>query len=487
MSRYRYLKDLHFTPRFEQLGSVFVHPVRPTPLANPHMIHFNHNLCELLALTDSPDLQKEVLGYCSGHHIIPNTHPFATYYSGHQFGAYNPQLGDGRAIMLGEITTQDHQKWEFQLKGSGPTPFSRMGDGRAVLRSTIREYLASEALFHLNIPTTRALCLIGSSEKVYRETTETAAALIRVSPSHLRFGHFEYFYYTKQYEALNQLLQFVIHTYFPEIHLEQNPAQALFFSICQSTATLLAKWQGYGFQHGVMNTDNMSILGLTLDYGPFAFMDDFNYFSVCNHSDHSGRYSFDQQPSVAAWNLQALGQVFSYWLSIDIIKEGLELYRVTFEESYLSLMHQKVGLLHTASPETVYALIGLLHQHQIDYTCFFRALCDFSWPIQQPFLESCQQKSPAFHQWFADYHEKRTQQPHALLDINNQMKAVNPCYILRNYLAQKAITEATHGDFSELDRLMSILQNPFTEQTGQEGYAAPAPSWGKKLAVSCSS
>ena len=315
MSRYRYLKDLHFTPRFEQLGSAFVRHVLPTPIANPKMVHFNSNVCELLELTHSPELEQEVLGYCSGLHIIPQTHPFATYYSGHQFGTYNPQLGDGRAIMLGEMTTHHHQKWELQLKGSGPTPFSRMGDGRAVLRSTIREYLASEALFHLNIPTTRALCLITSSEKIYRETTETAAALIRVSQSHLRFGHFEYFYYTKQEDALNQLLQFVMNELItdeqiPEFRIHPNPAHALFLFICQNTGILLAKWQSYGFQHGVMNTDNMSILGLTLDYGPFAFMDDFDYFSVCNHSDHTGRYGFDQQPSVAAWSLQALSQAF---------------------------------------------------------------------------------------------------------------------------------------------------------------------------------
>jgi len=289
--------NLTFTNSFGSLGDTFSTRVTPTPFTTPaRLVHFNSSAATLLDLDPASQHDPAVAAIFSGKRPLPGADPLAMLYAGHQFGHYVPQLGDGRAIMLGEVTNQRGEKWEIQLKGSGLTPYSRDGDGRAVLRSSVREYLCSEAMHGLGIPTTRALCLVDSNDEVYREQIESGAMLTRLAPSHIRFGSFEVFFYRNQHAPLQALADFVIQHHYPELQDEPQPYTALLQTVIERTARLLAQWQAVGFAHGVMNTDNMSILGLTLDYGPYGFMEGYNPGFICNHSDYQGRYAFDQQP-----------------------------------------------------------------------------------------------------------------------------------------------------------------------------------------------
>lgn len=295
-----------FGRRFQSLPAACYRPVRPTPLPDPYWVAINHDLAQQLGMTLADGAGDSVRDLLCGNHCPPGCQPLAARYAGHQFGVYVPQLGDGRAVLLGDLPWLDGRA-EIQLKGAGPTPFSRGGDGRAVLRSSVREYLASEAMHGLGIATTRALCLIGSDAPVWREQPETAAVLTRVAPSFIRFGSFEVLCHQGQLRELTELADFVIRHWFAACRDAEAPYAALFAEVARRTAELLAQWQAAGFCHGVMNSDNMSILGLTLDYGPFAFLDGFDAGYVCNHSDPAGRYAFKQQPRVAQWNLQCLG------------------------------------------------------------------------------------------------------------------------------------------------------------------------------------
>jgi uncharacterized protein YdiU (UPF0061 family) len=302
-------ETLPWTNSFAGLSEAFYSRVKPTPFAStPKLIHFNKSAAELVGLTTSTPEDETLINMLSGRSLPTGTDPLAMLYAGHQFGHFVPQLGDGRAIMLGEVTHEHHGKWELQLKGSGLTPYSRDGDGRAVLRSTIREYLCSEAMHGLGIPTTRALAMIGTDDEVYREKIEPGAILTRMAPSHVRFGSFEVFFYRNQFEQIHQLADYVIEHHYPELKDQAHPYLALLENVMQRTARLIAQWQSVGFAHGVMNSDNMSILGLTLDYGPFGFMETYQPGYICNHSDHTGRYAFDQQPEIGLFNLSCLAQ-----------------------------------------------------------------------------------------------------------------------------------------------------------------------------------
>ncbi|HEY6093375.1 MAG TPA: YdiU family protein, partial [Gallionellaceae bacterium] len=307
----RKLEQLNFDNTFARLPATFHSRLQPTPLGNPYLVSFNSRAAALIDLADDQALRPDFAEYFIGNRLLPGSEPLSMLYAGHQFGHYVPQLGDGRAILLGEIRNAAGELWDVQLKGAGPTPYSRSGDGRAVLRSSIREYLCSEAMHGLGIPTTRALCIVGSDDEVYRERIETAAVVTRLAPSHVRFGSFEVFYYRQQVAQIEALADYVIARHFP--HLTGVPGRfgRLLHEVMTRTARLMARWQAVGFMHGVMNTDNMSILGLTFDYGPFGFMEAYNPGHVCNHSDHGGRYAFDQQPQIGLWNLTALAQAMS--------------------------------------------------------------------------------------------------------------------------------------------------------------------------------
>lgn len=334
---------LSFTTRWrDELPATYT-ALSPTPLKNARLIWHNDALAEQLAIPAALFDISTGAGVWGGESLLPGMSPLAQVYSGHQFGVWAGQLGDGRGILLGEQQLADGSTFDWHLKGAGLTPYSRMGDGRAVLRSTIRESLASEAMHYLGIPTTRALSIVTSDTPVYRETVEAGAMLIRVAQSHMRFGHFEHFYYRREPEKVRQLADFAIRHYWPQWQEDADKYQLWFNDVVTRTATLIADWQAVGFAHGVMNTDNMSILGLTMDYGPFGFLDDYVPDYICNHSDNQGRYSFDNQPAAALWNLQRLAQTLSPFIPVEALNDALDSYQLALLTRYGQRMRQKLG------------------------------------------------------------------------------------------------------------------------------------------------
>src|SRR5262245_9206548 len=412
-------------------------------------------------------------------------------YAGHQFGSWVPQLGDGRAILLGEVKNAAGERWDLHLKGAGKTMFSRFGDGRAVLRSSIREYLYGEALHALGVPTTRSLCIVGTDLEVYRESVESGAIIVRMAPSHVRFGSFEVFAHRGQTELVKTLADFVIDQHYAHLKDASDKYPAFLREVVARTARLIAKWQSVGFAHGVLNTDNMSILGLTLDYGPYGFMEDFDPGFICNHSDETGRYAFDQQPRIGYWNLGALAQALMPLITIDEARAAISAFADVFNAHILELMSAKLGLATTAEgdQELWTGLLDLLAEDRADYTIFFRALGIFRTgpgEINEP-IRKLSADASQFEVW-AERHRDRLRSGGSLdADRRARMDRVNPKYVLRNYLAQVAIEKAERKDFSEVDRLRGVLRMPFDEQPEMEHYAQPAPEWGRRLQVSCSS
>ena len=482
------LDTLPLTNSFAALPAAFHARVQPTPLMQPaQLIHFNPAAAALLNLDPASAAEQGFADIFSGRQALPGAEPVAMRYAGHQFGHYVAQLGDGRAIVLGETTTADGERWEIQLKGAGQTPYSRDGDGRAVLRSTIREYLCSEAMHGLGIPTTRALCITGTDDEVYREQIETAAVLTRLAPSHVRFGSFELFFYNNLHDELRALADYVIDHHFPALRDAQNPYIALLQTVVERTAQLLSQWQAVGFAHGVMNTDNMSVLGLTLDYGPFGFMESWQPGFVCNHSDYHGRYAFDKQPQVALFNLSCFAQTLLPMMDVDAAKAALESFQPAYERAYSDRMARKLGFA-AASPASDALLTELLAQMAdsgMDYTNLFRSLATLATgetSARDRFIDR-----ERFDRWLADYRALLARHTRTDPDWQAEMRRTNPKYILRNYLAQAAIEQAQAKDFAEVDRLFTILRSPFDEHPGMERYTAPPPDWAKNIQVSCSS
>jgi serine/tyrosine/threonine adenylyltransferase len=489
----RVLEDLQFDNSYARLPQDFHRRVPPTPFTEPaYLVSFNEDAARLIDLDPKEGKRPEFVEYFSGRRLLPGADPVALLYSGHQFGVNVSQLGDGRAILLGEVVNSQGEKWDLHLKGAGLTPFSRDGDGRAVLRSTIREYLCSEAMHGLGIPTTRALCIIGSDEKVWRESIETGAMLVRMAPTHVRFGSFEIFYYRRQMDHLTQLADYVIEQHFPQLIGMADRYVQFFTQVVTRTARLIAQWQAVGFAHGVMNTDNMSILGLTLDYGPFGFMDDYDPGFICNHSDHHGRYAFNQQPYIGLWNLSCLAQALLPLSSEEVLKAALHTYEPALNAHYTEFMCRKLGLQESAEEDggLVTDLLALLQSSRVDYTIFFRTLSGFqagseaeNHALRDYFLDRV-----AFDVWAQRYGERLTKERSQDAERRERMNRINPKYVLRNYLAQQAIELAIEKkDYSEIDRLHALLRDPFSEQPAMELYAAPPPNWGKHLSVSCSS
>jgi len=483
------LEDLKFNNTYQTLPSEFYRIVQPTVLPAPYLVSFNEQVAELIGLAASESARPEFVEYFGGNRVFADSTPISAIYAGHQFGSFVPQLGDGRAILLGEILNKNGERFDIQLKGAGKTPFSRMGDGRAVLRSTIREYLCSEAMFGLGIPTTRALCIVASDAPVYRETVETAAVLTRISPTHVRFGSFEVFYYRGQHEQVQQLADYVMLEFYPHLAEVENKYLEFLREVISRTAKLLANWQAVGFAHGVMNTDNMSILGLTIDYGPFGFLDEFDSDFICNHSDHAGRYAFNQQPVVALWNLSRLAQALVPLIEPEAGMAALDEYEAQFIEEYYKLMSAKLGLetVRDENIEIINQLLGLLQNNQTDYTVFFRRLCNFQKNDKNDHLQKMFMDEASFANWAKTYETRLNAEDSDDSARSEMMKRVNPKYILRNHLAQQAIEKAENKDYSEIDALLKVLQNPFDEQPAMERFAEPPPTGMKKVAVSCSS
>ncbi|NMP30637.1 YdiU family protein [Thalassotalea sp. M1531] len=470
-----------------------VRKVRPTPLVGSHIVAVSGDMLTELGLTKDDLHQTNFVEVFSGKALPEGGCHHAQVYAGHQFGQFVPQLGDGRAISLGEVKGSEFLRWDVQLKGAGQTPFSRMGDGRAVLRSCVREFLASEAMAALDIPTTRALSIIGSSQDVYREQVEKGAVMTRLAPSYIRFGHFEYWFHHGKKSELNQLADYCLATYFPECLTEEKPHLAMLQKIVQSTAELIALWQVHGFAHGVMNTDNMSILGLTIDYGPFGFLDDYDPKFICNHSDHTGRYAFEQQPSIGLWNLNALAVTFSDWLSVQEITQTLSQYEPIFVRHYLQLMQKKLGFSHWQEDDQ-YVLgewLNLLTKHKADYTLSFRQLNQVF--VKDSENEHCQVLLSQFSgdsaaiSWLNKYRQRLLEDEFADKARHQLQNQYNAKYILRNYLAQQVIEEAEQGNYQMLNELQKVLKAPFDEQPDFEKYAIQSPDWGKSLEISCSS
>lgn len=487
-----FMPALAFDNTFAQLPEAFYTKMPPEAFAaNPVLVHGNKDAAKLLGWDKSVFEHADFAAYFAGNKLLEGSEPLAMAYSGHQFGVWAGQLGDGRALLLGQIINADKQRFDIQLKGAGETPYSRMGDGRAVLRSCIREYLCGEAMHGLGIATTRSLCIVGTNEPVQRETLEPGAILTRVAESHIRFGHFEHFNHTVKDTSLVKLLaDHVIAEHFAGVSYEE-----WFLEVIHRTAIMIAQWQAVGFCHGVMNTDNMSILGLTLDYGPFGFMETYDPAYVCNHSDHQGRYAYNMQPSVAYWNLNALAFALESLIDIEDAKAMLKEYQPKLMATYKQLMAEKLGLASSTDEDASLwqQLLSLMRDYNADYTNTFRALsyidtlenkqaCD-------AFLSQFKRLDNISHEavlaWLNTYLKR------VAVEDNNRcarMVAVNPKYVLRNWVAETAIRAAEdNADYSVIDDVLQILKTPYQEHPEFDHFAQQAPESLRNLCVSCSS
>ncbi|MFM7331463.1 MAG: protein adenylyltransferase SelO [Brachymonas sp.] len=482
---------------FARLGDSFYTHLTAQALPSPYLAGQSRAMAQALGLEQHWLESEEALQALTGNALLLGSQPLASVYSGHQFGVWAGQLGDGRALLLGETRDKDGQPQEIQLKGAGRTPYSRMGDGRAVLRSSIREFLCSEAMHGLGIPTTRALAVTGSDAPIRREEMETAAVVTRVAPSFIRFGHFEHFAYNGMTQELKKLADDVIERFYPACKDAGNPYAALLKAVSERTAKMIAQWQSVGFCHGVMNTDNMSILGLTMDYGPFQFLDAFDPNHICNHSDDRGRYAYNKQPNIAYWNLFCLGQALLPLISPDgepdLAVAALEPYKTLFPQALHAQMCAKLGWkaheLDAAATESSKTVIENLYKvlaaSKVDYTIFWRRLSHAVASGNFDTASDVVLDRAAFDAWLLSFQEHSAQyscRPYADL-----MLKTNPAYVLRNHLGEQAIRAAKAKDFSEIERLQKLLESPFEEQVGMEAYATFPPDWASTIEISCSS
>jgi uncharacterized protein YdiU (UPF0061 family) len=504
----RPITDLSFDNSYARLHPAFYEVVDPTPLPDPYLVAFNPDAAALLDLDPEAARDPALPLYLSGATRIPGSEPIAEAYAGHQFGVWVPQLGDGRAFLLGQVRHGD-AIWDLHLKGGGKTRFSRFGDGRAVLRSVIREYLASEALHGLGIPTSRALSIVGSDFPVQRETVETAATLIRLAPSHVRFGTFEYFASRGEVDRVRELADHVIEGHYPDLAGDPDRIRRLFGMVTRRTGTLMAQWMAAGFAHGVMNTDNMSILGLTLDYGPYGFLDDYDPDFICNHTDVEGRYAFGRQPGIGMWSCARLGEAL---LVTDPAlanrgvpgsepdpalagwQEELESYWDAFTPEYGRLMRARIGLLTESetNPVLFRDLFALLRDQHADYTGFFRSLGSFDstlgvWPEgAAPGLPAGDDRA-RLDAWATGYAARLRAEGSVDVERRERMLRVNPRYVLRNWIAQEAIEQAQRKKFGLIEDLRRLFAAPYDEHPGMDRFAEPPTTTAREISVSCSS
>ena len=474
------LNELTLTNPYLTLPAKCYDKVSPTPLDVPYLIHANEDVAKVLDI-DKDELTSETfVKWLNGEYLHKNTEPFAMCYAGHQFGYFVPRLGDGRAVNIGTI-----DKYHLQLKGAGKTKYSRGGDGRAVLRSSIREYLVSEAMQGLKIPTTLCLGLIGSEHTVRREQREKGAIVCRVSTSWVRFGTFEYYAHKGMFKELQALADYVIDESFVHINGKKDPYVLLFNEVMVITARLMAQWMSVGFNHGVMNTDNMSIAGLTLDYGPFAFLDDFSHYHSANHSDEEGRYAFENQPSIAKWNLGSLMKALSPLAPLEKMEPILAIYDKVYMRYFHYYMCKKLGFEGTVEgdPELIDALLDMIESLHVDYTLFFRTLSHYEGD-RSDLLRTALYHEP-MHAWLDRYDARIKHLPTA--KRKEQMLSANPKYVLKNYILQEAIDAAEQGDFSVVGTLFTIAQNPFDEHPEFQRWAQATPQVFKNQRLSCSS
>jgi serine/tyrosine/threonine adenylyltransferase len=507
--------DPSTVPHSRQVYGAAYSRIQPTPVASPRLIAYSREVAELVGF--SPDdlaspLFAEVFG---GNALIEGMEPYAANYGGHQFGQWAGQLGDGRAITLGEVLNASGQRWELQLKGAGPTPYARRADGRAVLRSSIREFLCSEAMHHLGVPTTRALSLVLTGEQVLRDMfydgdakLEPGAIVCRVAPSFIRFGNFQLPASRGDQPLLNQLIDFTIRRDFPELLAggsepsSEDVRAEWFAQVGERTAAMIAGWMRVGFVHGVMNTDNMSILGLTIDYGPYGWVDDFDPHWTPNTTDAGGRrYRFGAQEQIAYWNLARFGEALaSVFDSLDPLHAGMERYVDELSRATKDNIATKLGFNQYLDDDLALMrdLQELLHQAEVDMTIFFRRLADVDLeapslaPLGEAFYDTAKrhEAEPAFMAWL-DRYADRARRDGAGPARRERMDRANPRYVLRNYLAQGAIDRAEQGDYTGIHELLGVLRRPYDDQPGAEAFDQKRPDWARHRAgcsmLSCSS
>jgi uncharacterized protein YdiU (UPF0061 family) len=477
------LDNLTLQTTYLSLDGEFYDMTDPTPLDDPYLISFNPKAAKLIGLNSNSGDDPLFVTLLNGTFIPKGVRPFSMCYAGHQFGHYAPRLGDGRAINLGSTNG-----WHLQTKGSGETRYSRSADGRAAMRSSIREYLMSEAMHHLGIPTTRALGIIGSQNKIIRNQIERAAIVMRLSPSWVRFGTFEYFYYFKEYEKLKSLTDYTITESYPHLQNDEDRYFKFFCEVVDRTAKLIAQWQGVGFCHGVMNTDNMSIAGLTIDYGPYAMLDDFDYGFVCNKTDKAGRYSYADQPNVSYWNLTMLSKALSPIIDKNRMQKKLDDYgNFLYPDAYIDVMREKLGLEMKLDEdvELITDLIGALQDAYVDYTHFFRTLSRYDGD-RMPLFDIAM-NPVVIHNWLELYDTRLAKETRTQPERQKTMLKNNPKYVLKNYMLQEAITLAERGDFSMVETLLHIAAHPFDELPEFERFAKETPEEHKNICLSCSS
>jgi serine/tyrosine/threonine adenylyltransferase len=490
------INALPFDNSFARLPTAFYRRIFPEPLNQPYVVAISESAAQLVGIEFSTWVNEDIAAVFAGNQLLDGSEPLAAVYSGHQFGDWAGQLGDGRVHLLGELSTSNGN-FELQLKGAGRTPYSRFADGRAVLRSSIREFLCSEAMAALGIPTTRALCVIGSDDLVQRETLETAAVVTRVAESFVRFGSFQHWSAHDREVELKLLADYIIDKFRPALRGAENPYAEFLRDVAKRTGALVAHWQAVGFMHGVMNTDNMSILGLTLDYGPFGFMEAFNAGHICNHSDHTGRYSFRAQPRIAQWNCYALADAMQPLIGHpDICKEIVDAgFTTGFNNTFGELMHNKLGLATTidSDDEFIADTFALLQRTHVDYTLFFRRLSELPSHIARGDRAADEGLRDLFFDreacdaWVITWRARLQLESAQDTDRIARMLSANPKYILRNWMAEAAIRKARDKDFSEVANVLRCLQQPYAEQPEFEHYAALPPDWASGLEVSCSS
>jgi uncharacterized protein YdiU (UPF0061 family) len=499
--------------------------VTPTPVAAPRLIAYSAEVGQLIGLDIEATGNLAMAEVFGGNRVLPGMDPFAMCYGGHQFGNWAGQLGDGRAINLGEVVSPEGQHWTLQLKGAGPTPYSRTADGLAVLRSSVREFLCSEAMFHLGVPTTRALSLVTTGEEVLRDMFydgnpryEPGAVVCRVAPSFIRFGNFEIFTSRGDHENLRRLAEYTIASDFPHLAPNSEPVGSQpypqkvfaqwFDEVCLLTAEMIVHWMRVGFVHGVMNTDNMSILGLTIDYGPYGWLEDYDPDWTPNTTDASGRrYRYGNQPQIALWNLlQLANAILPLVGDSEPLQRSLQSYSDRFERSWQQMMGQKLGLgqlNETTDNDLIIDLLDFFAVVETDMTLFFRRLADV--PTQLAFEDIPDVLAESFYaperveppvrkkmvDWLNSYRSRVQQAGRSDRQRQAEMNTVNPIYVLRNYLAQQAIDQAEQGDWSMISELLDVLRRPYEETAGRERFAAKRPEWARHRAgcsmLSCSS
>lgn len=477
------LDNITLQTPYLSLDSEFYDLTDPTPLDEPYLISFNPEAAKLINLNSNSCDDPRFVELLNGTFMPKGSRPFAMCYAGHQFGNYNPWLGDGRAMNMGSVLG-----WNLQLKGSGETLYSRSADGRAAVRSSIREYLMSEAMHHLGIPTTRALGIIGSKTKIIRNKIEHAAIVMRMSTSWVRFGTFEYFYYRKQHTKLEALAEYVIAESFPHLKNDEDRFFKMFCEVLERTARLIAQWQGVGFNHGVMNTDNMSIEGLTIDYGPYAMLDDFNYNYVCNHTDRVGRYSYGEQPNISYWNLTKLSEALSPIISKERMQKKLDDYGAfIFPNAYVDVIREKLGLSVKLDDDAglVEELVVTLHGAYVDHTLFFRTLSHYDG--ERTPLYDIAMDPVIVDNWLKLYDARLAQETRPQEERQKAMLKSNPKYVLKNYMIQEAIEKAERGDYEMVETLLTIAAHPYDELPEFEHFTGDTPEEYKNIGLSCSS